>query len=143
MLTGLLAGTLDIAAALILYIVRTGKDPAMVLEFIASGIYGRDAFTGDPGMRVLGLIFHYIITMGWTVLFFIIYPRVERMQENVLANAVGYGSSIWLIMNLLVLPFSKVPIVPFSISSAMIGMSVLIVCVGLPISYMSHRYYSK
>lgn len=143
LLTGFLAGTLDGLAAVLMYWLRTGKNPVMVFEFIASGIYGRDAFSGEPDMQIQGLIFHYIIATGWTAIFFILYPRVERMQENILASAVGYGACIWLLMNLVVLPLSRVPTVPFSISSAVLGMIVLMVCVGLPISYMSHRYYSK
>lgn len=143
LLTGLLAGFLDGSAAAILYFIRTGKNPVAVYEFIASGVFGRDAFTGDPVMPVLGLMFHFFIAMTWTALFFLAYPKVERMQQSPVANAIGYGACIWLFMNLVVLPVSNVPAVPFKISSAIIGMVVLMVCIGLPVSFMARRYYGK
>ena len=45
-LTGFIAGTLDITAACIQYYIRTGKGPANVLRYVASGVFGKEAFTG-------------------------------------------------------------------------------------------------
>lgn len=48
---GLLTGTLDILAACIQYYLSTRRDPAMVMRFIASGVFGDRAYS--PGAAVL------------------------------------------------------------------------------------------
>ena len=55
-LTGLLAGTLDAIAA----IVVSQASPAAVFKFIASGAFGAGkAFSGGDIMIVWGVLFHY------------------------------------------------------------------------------------
>ena len=62
-IAGIIAGTLDIIAACVhYYIVSDGKNPDVVLKFIASGVFGpRQAFSGGFIMSVLGLVLHYAI----------------------------------------------------------------------------------
>lgn len=44
---GLLVGSLDITAAFLDFYISTGNGPGGVLRFIASGVFGREAFTGS------------------------------------------------------------------------------------------------
>jgi hypothetical protein len=60
---GLIVGTLDILAAFIQYAIKTGKNPTVVLKFIASGVFGKEAFNGGTMMNVYGLIFHFVIAL--------------------------------------------------------------------------------
>ena len=62
---GLLAGLLDIAAALIQYAANGGKTPSIVFKFIASGVFGRKAFAGGTAMIVAGFIFHLLIALSF------------------------------------------------------------------------------
>lgn len=78
----LLAGTLDGLAAALKYIVDTGKDPMNVFRFIASGVFGSKDFEGGITMGLWGIFFHYLIATGWTVLFFIAYPRIKPLSRN-------------------------------------------------------------
>jgi len=45
-------------------------------------------------------------------------------------------------MNLVILPLSNVPHFPIRVSGAAIGMVILMLVVGLPISFCANRYYS-
>jgi hypothetical protein len=140
---GLLAGTLDGLAAALLYSVPGGKDPLNVYRFIASGVFGNDAFAGGVPMALYGILFHYIIAIGWTTLFFSIYPRVPLLSKNKVAAGIFYGVFVWLMMNLVVLPLSQVPMSDSREVSAIItGMIVLIFCIGLPISWMTSKYFT-
>lgn len=67
---GLLAGTLDISAACVQYYMKTGKNPDYVLKYVASGAFGKDAFTGGIVMSMAGLLFHYLIAFSFTLFFF-------------------------------------------------------------------------
>lgn len=142
-ITGLLAGTLDILAAVIRYTIRTGNSPVRLLEFIASAVFGREeAFSGNTMMGVWGLTFHYLIAFTWTVIFFLAYPRTRLLRGNKFITAIAYGAVIWLIMNLIVLPLSRIPAAPFDLKQVIIGALILMAFVGLPISIMANRYYS-
>ena len=83
-ITGLLAGTLDILAAVIRYTIRTGNSPVRLLEFIASAVFGREeAFSGNAMMGIWGLFFHYLIAFTWTIVFFLAYPTdVDTVLKN-------------------------------------------------------------
>lgn len=141
-LTGLLAGTLDITAAIIHFLIRGGHDPVQIFIYIASGVFGQAAYSGNAAMPVLGLIFHYVIAFIWTILFFITYPRVSLLRKNKYISAIIYGAFIWLVMNLIVVPLSSVRQFPFRIDQALTGVAILIVAIGFPVSLIASRYFA-
>ena len=141
-LTGLVAGTLDIVAACTQFYVKTGNSPMRVLEYVASGALGPDAFTGGIGMALAGLFFHYFIAMNWTVLLFMLYPIFALLRKNKYATGVGYGIFVWAMMNLIVVPLSRIPARPLSLGPAIQAAIILIVCIGIPISLMANRFFS-
>jgi uncharacterized membrane protein YagU involved in acid resistance len=94
-------------------------------------------------MVLYGLFFHYLVAFGFTVLFFVIYPKLKHfLKYNVLIGAL-YGLVIWIVMNLLVLPLTNVPVLPFTINSAVIAAVILIIAIGIPLAYLAKRYYQK
>lgn len=139
---GLLAGTLDIICALVQFYIRTGKNPAAVLNFIASGVYGKDALVGGMPMALIGLVFHFIIAFGWTLIFFVFYPKIPLLAKNKIVSGFVYGFFIWLVMTRVVLPLSNTPKIPFNAAQAVIGIVILMFAVGLPISFIVSRFYS-
>jgi hypothetical protein len=66
----LLAGTLDIAAAIFLYAFPSGTRIMRLLQGIASGLLGAKAFSGGLQTAALGLTLHYLIALVWTVVAF-------------------------------------------------------------------------
>lgn len=143
LLSGLLVGTLDICTACCQYFIKTGKDPANVLRYVAGGVFGKEAFSGGTPMALWGLFFHYLIAMSFTIFFFFIYPRIETMARNRVITGIVYGLFIWLVMNKLVVPLSKLDPVPFQWKSALIGASILIVMIGIPLSFIAYKYFRK
>jgi len=137
---GLIVGTLDITSAFISFAIQTGKNPVTVLRFIAAAAFGKEGLP-DTAMIVWGLVFHYIIAFSWTILFFTIYPRLLFMQRNRIVTGILYGVVIWLVMNFIVLPLTKLPPLPFRPLQAFIGVSILIIAIGLPLAFMTHRFY--
>jgi hypothetical protein len=141
--TGLLVGALDGLAAALLYFIRSGKNPLAVYRYIASGVVGPEALAGGMVMGLLGILFHFVIAMGWTILFFVASAQLPFLSKHWLLSGVGYGIFVWLMMNLLVIPISRVPSSPITWSSVTMGMSVLILCIGIPISFMARRSWIK
>ena len=60
---GLIAGALDITCAFIFSYIRSGRSPAFVLQSVASGVLGRDAYQGGTKTAALGLGFHFVIAL--------------------------------------------------------------------------------
>lgn len=136
---GLLVGTLDISAACLQYYIRTGKSPDNVLKFVASGVFGKEAFAGGALMSVCGLLFHFLIAFIFTTFFFFIYPRLKFLSFNVIITAILYGVFTWTVMNRIVLPLSNTPPLPFTWTGAIIAAGILTLCIGLPLSIIAKR----
>jgi uncharacterized membrane protein YagU involved in acid resistance len=143
LLTGLVAGTLDMSAALLVYTVIMQKVTAVqLLQGIASGIFGKAAQEGGLTMACYGFIFHYIIAFSFTIGYFLVFPRISFLRNHKIISGLLYGVFAWLVMNRIVLPLSNAHMSPFKWSYALLGMSILMLCIGLPISLLTHRYYS-
>jgi hypothetical protein len=143
LLAALTAGTMDISAACIQYYTKTGKGPAAVLRFVASAVFGRPALKGAQEMAAYGLLFHYLIAFIWTLVFFWLYPHIRIMQKNRVVTGLIYGIIVWTIMNQVVLPLSNAPAFPFVLKKAAIAMSIIMVCIGLPIALIIGWYYKR
>ncbi len=137
--SGLMVGTLDILAAFIQFYVKTQKNPMAVLHFIASGVFGKDAFTGGSKMAAFGLLFHYLIAFGFTLLFFMLYPQLKVVIKNKFMLGIIYGIFIWLVMQFLILPLSQAPPIKFTLQSATTAVVILIACIGIPLSAYAER----
>lgn len=138
---GLLAGSLDIVlACLQAYIVR-GTSPEIVLRFIASGALGKPAFTGGWEMPLIGLLFHFIIAYSFTILFFLLYPSIKPMRKSIVLTAIVYGIFIFVVMNLLVLPMTKIARASIQLDKAAIATLILIMAIGLPLSIFARKFY--
>ena len=142
LVAGLIVGTLDISAAIIQTLLNNGNI-VKLLQFIASGLFGRQSFSGGVPFAISGLLFHYIIALGWTVLFFLIYPRIKFMAEYKILTGLLYGCFVWLIMNQVVLPLSNTPPISFNILSAVVAILILVGAIGLPLAFLAQRFYLK
>jgi uncharacterized membrane protein YagU involved in acid resistance len=140
-LTWLIAGTLDLFSACLQFVLVTGKSFVNVLLFVASGVYGTAAFGGNPVMPWMGVLFHYIIALGFTLLFFFLYPRIPEMRKIPAVSGLVYGIFVWLVMNLLILPLTNIPKGPFHLVNVLVGMTILMVAIGLPMGLMAGRFY--
>lgn len=137
LLTALLAGTLDIIAASLQFYFRTGKGPEGVLRFVASGLFGKEAFAGDATKwMITGLVIHYLIAAAFTLFFVLLVKNIAALRANRFVTGLLYGFFVWAVMNLLVLPLTKAPPLPRTLSGSMQAMGILILCIGLPLSFL-------
>lgn len=140
LLSGLIAGTLDISAA----IVFLGKlKAAAVLKYVASGAFGKAAYAGDSKMIISGLLFHYLIAFTIATIYFFIYPRLKFLHANKLFSAVLIGGCAWAFMSFIVVPNSQIGPSEFNPESAAKNILILIVCIGLPISIITSEHFNS
>ena len=138
---GLLVGSLDILAACLNAYLARGTSPVVVLQFIASGAFGKAAFAGGWQMPLLGLLFHFIIAYSFTTLFFLLYPSIKVMSKSIVITAIVYGIFIFVVMNFVVLPLTKIPKLTIQPGKAVIATLILIVAIGLPLSIFARRFF--
>jgi len=142
--SGLLVGTLDILSAFVDYYASTGKNPLTILNYIASGIFGKSVIaTGGTGTMLAGLLLHYFIAFSFTVFFFWLCSSTKWLFVNWILRGFVYGIFIWVIMNLIVVQLSAVPHGPVSamkFNKILKSALILIGMIGLPLSYIVYRY---
>jgi hypothetical protein len=142
-LAGLLVGTLDITAASIQFYIKTSLGPGPVLRYIAGAVFGPSAAKGGYGMMAAGLLFHYIIAMGFTLLFFGLYRLIPSLSKQRILTGIVYGIFMWCFMNFIVLPLSRVPNPVFHLNKALVATAILIVCIGFPLSFLAARWSKR
>ena len=143
LLTGFIAGTLDILAAFLVYsAIMKVVTPLQILNGIAAGVFGKTIIGGKTVMALIGLLFHYFIAYSFTTGFFLIYPRVKLLHGNTIIIGLLYGVFVWFVMNLIVVPLSNAHHSPFSWMPALRACLILMLCIGLPISLLTTKYYN-
>lgn len=141
LLAGLLVGTLDICAAFIQAYIVKGTRPVMVLRSIATGLLGKDALSGGMGAAVLGLLCHFLIAYGFTIFFFLVYPRIVFLRKNILIAAVIYAVFMYAISMFVIVRLSRIGAVPFHFNKALVATGILVVAIGLPLALFARRFY--
>lgn len=139
--SGLIVGVLDAIAASLNAYLASGLTPDRVFRFVASGAFGQRSYTGGYSMVWLGLLFHFIIALSWTLLFFISFPKMKLLQHSKILVGMAYGVFIWVMMNFVVIPLSGIGPRPFQFTGTIIMILIHIIVIGVPISLLATNYY--
>ena len=141
---GLVAGTLDIADALIFNAFR-GFTPRMVFRFIASGLIGMKAAQSWPGSVALGIAIHFFIALFWTLIFYLLSRKLDFLTRRPVLGGLVYGAIVYLVMNYVALPLSRIPPRPAAVTIPALVNAVLAILlfIGLTISLLVRRYLPR
>lgn len=135
LLFGTLAvGTLDILDAFIFFGLR-GARPIRILQGIAAGLLGREAFNGGWGTAALGLALHFFIAFVIVLVFLAASRRMPVLTRQPVVVGLLYGIAVYLVMTFVVVPASAaggrgLPPWPVAVNGVLIHMF----GVGLPAS---------
>lgn len=124
----LVAGTLDIVEVILFYAFR-GVPPIRVLQGVAMGWLGRDAFRGGLPVALLGLVTHFFIAFVVVAVYALVARRIKL--HPLIAGTI-YGLLVYAVMNLVVLPLSASG-TPHPTTAVLInGLFAHVFCVGIP-----------
>jgi hypothetical protein len=138
-LAGLTAGICDITAAFITAGLR-GVKPLRLLQSIASGLLGAKSFEGGWETAALGAALHFLIALSAAGIFYAVSQQLAFLTKRPILSGALYGVAVYLFMYWIVVPLSACRRSPFSIAATIVAIVTHIVCVGLPISLIVHRY---
>jgi hypothetical protein len=129
----LTVGTLDALDAIVFFGLRSGARPIRIFQGIASGLIGPAARQGGLKTAALGVFLHYFIAFGIVLAYCLVSRRVRLLTARPVICGLLYGLVVYAVMNLVVLPLSKVggpsmPATPVLVNGLLIHMF----GVGLP-----------
>jgi len=131
---GLVAGTLDLTQACILF----GWDIPLS---IAGGLLGRSAVHGGTGTYLLGVVLHFFIACSAAAIYYAASRRLHFLTQHPLVCGLFFGAAVEEVMNLVVLPLSALHARgPYELHDLIQGLLVHMVVVGLPISFTMRRW---
>ncbi len=137
---GLIAGTLDITENLVFNAFRH-ITPTQIFEYIASGLTGAWAFHAGMASVALGVAIHYTIALFWTVVYFAASLRLGILIRRPVVCGLAYGAAVYLIMNFVVLPVTRVPHAraAMTVASRVSGVLALLFCIGVTVAVLVRR----
>jgi hypothetical protein len=137
-LATLVAGTLDILAAVLLSLIF-GRGPMTMLRGVASGPFPPATEWGAPG-SVLGLAVHFTLMAIMVTIYMVAADRRPALRAKPLQWGVIYGLITYVAMNLIVVPLRFAGAFPPSLRGVLTQLFCHIVLVGIPIAYIAARH---
>ena len=138
--TALIAGTLDIIYAIAFSYFRSGTPPSRLLQSVAYGALGRDAYSGGAGTAALGLGFHFLIAFVITAIFFAVAAHYPYLTRRPVITGSLFGIVVYLVMNFVVIPLSRIGPRPLPAAIVMVtGVLVHMFLIGVPIAWGARR----
>jgi hypothetical protein len=103
-LGGLVAGTLDIGAAMLI----SGRSMAFILQFIASGVLGPASFDGGTGTVLLGALLQWAMSLVIAAIFVLASLKLPVLRRRWVSSGLAFGVATYFIMTYVVVPLSAV-----------------------------------
>ena len=136
---GLLCGAMDISAAFVTSAPK-GISPIRILQGIASGLIGPASFRGGWATSALGLAIHFFIAFTAAAVFFAASRRIQALLDHPWLAGIGYALIVYGFMYWVVIPLDHLRSKPVTLSGTVTAIVIHIICVGLPISLVIHRF---
>ena|SRR6185295_9874186 len=137
---GLIAGTMDITGACVVSWFRAGVLPVRVFQSVAAGLYGPASSQLGAKTAIIGLILHYFIATTWTTVYYLASRKISFLINQPIISGVLYGVIVHFFMTQVVIPFSMIVRRPFNLKGSLIGMTIIIICIGLPIAFIVRKF---
>ncbi|MGE5414054.1 MAG: hypothetical protein ACM3NW_07765 [Syntrophomonadaceae bacterium] len=138
---GLIAGTLDLVFAILVYGVARGGTGAGVLRSIASGWLGKRAFEGGAPAAILGLATQYLIAIGAAAVFYAASGFFPELRRRPVPAGIVFGAGLYVFMYRVVMPLSAIPFEPSFAPKALVpALAAHVFLIGLPIALCAHRF---
>ena len=118
-----------------------GGVPLITLyQYIASGALGESAFAGGISTALLGVLFHYLISIVIAGVFILSVDRITLLRRYVIPGSLLYGFGVFIVMNMIVIPLSAAPPLPAPTTPQLIvNMLDHILIIGLPLGILVQR----
>lgn len=136
---GLISGTLDALDGVVFNGIANNLSPIQVLQYIASGFFGAGSFDMGLTSAAVGAISHYFIAFVLALIYVGAARFVPALNRYWLGFGLAFGSAVFVVMNFIVLPQTKVVPTQITLAFMVNGLVGHALFVGLPIGWASAR----
>jgi len=134
-LGGLVAGTIDIGAASLIY----WQDPIVIFHSIASGILGTASFRGGVVSASLGLGLQWAMSVIIAAIYVQVTNQIPTFRRAWIKGGLLAGVVIFLVMNYVVLPLSAVGRAPRFTALKFLENLLAMLLFGIIIAFFARR----
>jgi hypothetical protein len=135
LLAGSLAAALDIVYAFLW--LAPARTPVWVLQSVASGWLGKEAFAGGAPAAALGLASHFGICIVAAGIFGAVASKVAMLRSRWVLCGALFGVGVYLVMNFVVLPLSAFPFkLSYPLPVLAQGFVSHAILVGIPVAWV-------
>jgi hypothetical protein len=136
----LVAATFDISYATGFSYLRSGIPPERILQSVASGLLGAEAYKGGATTAWLGLALHYLNAFIITAIFFGAALNASVLIRRAVLVGALYGLGVYGVMNYVVIPLSRIGVIPTPALSVWVtGVLVHMFLIGVPIALAARK----
>lgn len=140
LLATLVAGTLDIAAAIGLTLYYGRRSVADMLRYVAAGPFPDAPQWGAAG-AALGLAVHFAIMAVMVAVFMLAARRLPALRQGPWLWGTLYGLLTYVVMNLVLVPLRWPEAFPPSARGIVTQLFCHVVLVGIPIALIAARHF--
>ena len=133
---GVVAGTVDIAAAAAINMVGFG----IILRAVASGLLGRAAFQGDAWVAALGMVLQWAMSIIIAALYVLAGRKLPILFRRWILCGTLYGVVVFFVMNYVVMPLSAVGHVAHFKPASFVANLLAMLLFGLIIASIAHHF---
>lgn len=132
-------GAIDFAYATI-FVVARGRPWYRAWQGVASSVLGPDSFAGGYPTALLGVLLHFTVAACIVGVYLLASRFLPILRERVLLWGVAYGLAAFFVMNLVVVPLTRIGRQPLVWSAFNIGGLLVHVCLlGPAAAYFAGR----
>jgi uncharacterized membrane protein (UPF0136 family) len=136
----LIAGTLDILAAIGLTLYYGKRTVGEMLSGVASGPFP-GAETWGTGGAIAGLAVHFTLMAIMVAVFVLAATRLRRLWQQPILWGVFYGLATYVVMNLIVIPLRFGTPIPPPTRAIITQLFCHVVLVGIPIALVTAKHF--
>ncbi len=140
LLGGFVAGAFDITYACVAYWLMRDVPPLRIFQSVASGVLGKDSFTGGAQSAVLGGVLHFTMATLMAGGFVLAARVVPALLRRPVLFGLLYGVGLFFLMNYVVVPLSAIHGKPPPQPFYAMGIAIHAFGVGLPIALIASRF---
>lgn len=137
---GVLSGAIDLGYAFLFFGAIAGVTPVRILQSIASGLLGTDAFAGGWPAAALGFVAHFTILIVAAAMYYAASLRIGVLVRRWIVCGFAFGAAIYATMNFIVVPLSAAPHFRSSAIQVAANLTVHVLLLGPAISFCIRRY---
>ena len=141
---GAIAGFLDISFACIYWAVARDVPAQRIFQSVASGVLGKESYTGGWGTAGLGLALHFLIALTMAAVYYVASLPLPFLWRKPVAWGSAYGLLLYAAMNYVVVPLSRAAVAgPRNDLWTWLGVAAHVLLVGVPIALCIRQAHTR